>query len=1108
MLEQASDPLSALLDPELQPLFQRPALIGPDSAWYGHLPFAQWLVMSCRPSLFVELGTHAGISYAAFCEQVLQAGLPTRCIAVDTWKGDEHAGFYGEAVFEELKHFHDRRYGGFSRLLRQRFDEALASFADGSIDLLHIDGRHRLSDVTEDYESWRPKLSPRAVVLFHDTNVREGDFGVWAFWARMRRQHPSFEFLHAHGLGVLAVGAEAAEPVLSLCRLSGSPAEAVLRERFALLGERWEREYALGLGQAHIRALAAQVADTGELRRRIAELEGELRGLHGRLLEAHAALDGQAKAIGTHGRELAETRAGRQIARAEAASLEARLERERGEWEVRAAHAASELARSRAAEQSLADRLVRERAELEAALAAAHEALGSKAGEVELLRASASWRLTAPLRAATTRLRGRPAAPEAEPVRPSEPSPQIDAAHQAASRSDAPPQPVAHVPLPARGRFRPIRHVLFVMGEAGTPGATYRCRRNAEAMIAAGYQAEVVDLWAVNPDNLGGADLVVLWRSAHSPHVETMIRLAREAGSRVAFDVDDLMTHPDLARVEIIDGIRTIGATESGTAEWFAAMRSTLLAADFAIATTEELAAEMRLQRELVHVLPNIFDEATHRAARRARRLRLEAGADGLVRLGYAGGTRTHQRDFGVASAALARVLRARPQARLVLFREAANHRPLLDLGEYPELAGLEGQIEWRDMVPLEQLPDELARFDVCLAPLEVGNRFCEAKSELKFFEAALAGVCTVASPTGPYRRAIRAGHTGWLAPDGAAWEQILLQLVDTPELRAAAARAAYHDVLWRFGPRRQAELARSLVAALDPNPGGDSQTSPEAARAVELQLRRGEYLARNLPEVPDSELLFSSDQLGEAEVTVAMTSYNYEHHITEALESVREQTLAALDLAVVDDGSRDGSVALLLDWAERHRDRFNRIRILRTSRNAGLGGARNVVFDQAETPWVMALDSDNRLRPRACERLLAATRATPQAAFAYPRIQQFGDASLEMGTAAFEPARLASGNYIDAMALVAKWAWAAGGGYYVRRDAMGWEDFDLWLNLVELGQFGVAVDEVLADYRVHGNSMVNAITEQSGNKREMVAFVEARHPWLRLRTRGARRRS
>src|SRR5207302_10018497 len=159
-----------------------PTIILP-SAWHQHAPFAFWLTEALRPGIFVELGAHNGFSYLAFCQAVQRLGATTKCYAVDTWKGDEHAGFYGEEVFAKLNELHERRYSGFSRLIRSTFDEALLHFSDGTVDLLHIDGRHRYQDVAHDFESWLPKLSDRAVVLLHDIDVRERGFGVWQFWA-------------------------------------------------------------------------------------------------------------------------------------------------------------------------------------------------------------------------------------------------------------------------------------------------------------------------------------------------------------------------------------------------------------------------------------------------------------------------------------------------------------------------------------------------------------------------------------------------------------------------------------------------------------------------------------------------------------------------------------------------------------------------------------------------------------------------------------------------------------------------------------------------------------------------------------------------------------
>jgi Methyltransferase domain len=216
--------------------------LGTPSAWWQHVPFAHWIVCAFRPQLLVEIGTHGGVSYSAFCQAVARANPDTRCYAIDTWLGDAHMGFYGEDIFADLSRFHDQRYGSFSTLLRSSFDDALGQFVDGTVDLLHIDGLHTYEAVRHDFESWRPKLSERGIVMFHDTNERSGDFGVWRLFNELREQFPSFEFLHGHGLGVLAVGNNMDPTISALCELSDPLSVARVRARFAVTGERWSSE--------------------------------------------------------------------------------------------------------------------------------------------------------------------------------------------------------------------------------------------------------------------------------------------------------------------------------------------------------------------------------------------------------------------------------------------------------------------------------------------------------------------------------------------------------------------------------------------------------------------------------------------------------------------------------------------------------------------------------------------------------------------------------------------------------------------------------------------------------------------------------------------------
>jgi tetratricopeptide (TPR) repeat protein len=349
--------LSALLDPALEPILRCAARSGAPSAWWSHVPFAHWMVRAAAPRVLVELGTQHGVSYSAFCEAVLEERLPTRCHAVDSWLGDRHAGEYGEEVYEDFRRFHDQRYAAFSTVLRSTFNDATSWFADGTIDLLHIDGLHTYEAVRHDFEHWLPKLSKRGVVLFHDTNVRRDDFGVWRLWEELSRQYPSFEFLHGYGLGILAVGDDTPEEVLDLCRL-GEPEEiAALRRRFALIGEQCERVD--GVGNAVVAAQAAQ-AEVAALRTALAGREAAA------MARAEQMADERETALADANRRNAEltaklTRAEETLAEhmARSADERARTERQAAEQRRRMEHLHAELSavseELAAREQALAD---------------------------------------------------------------------------------------------------------------------------------------------------------------------------------------------------------------------------------------------------------------------------------------------------------------------------------------------------------------------------------------------------------------------------------------------------------------------------------------------------------------------------------------------------------------------------------------------------------------------------------------------------------------------------------------------------------------------------------------------------------------------------------
>lgn len=279
-------------------VFSQPIRMALPPSWVSHIPFAFWVVDALKPSVFVELGTHSGNSYAAFAQAVQSLELGTACYAVDTWAGDPQAGFYDESIYEEWSAFHDRHFGGFSRLVRSTFDDARPMFGDRAIDLLHIDGLHTYDAIRHDFESWLPKLSARGVVLLHDINVRQGDFGAWRFWEELAGRYPTFAFLHGHGLGVVAVGTDLPADLRWLVSdLVKQPREhSVVQRFFARLGTSLEREWQLNASSNAQRQLTHRIGELQTEAQRHAEERDALAALVEQLRAASAQETDQVRA--------------------------------------------------------------------------------------------------------------------------------------------------------------------------------------------------------------------------------------------------------------------------------------------------------------------------------------------------------------------------------------------------------------------------------------------------------------------------------------------------------------------------------------------------------------------------------------------------------------------------------------------------------------------------------------------------------------------------------------------------------------------------------------------------------------------------------------------
>lgn len=248
---------------------------------------------------------------------------------------------------------------------------------------------------------------------------------------------------------------------------------------------------------------------------------------------------------------------------------------------------------------------------------------------------------------------------------------------------------------------------------------------------------------------------------------------------------------------------------------------------------------------------------------------------------------------------------------------------------------------------------------------------------------------------------------------------------------------------------------------------------------------------------VQQFDVIFSSGR-AERPVSVIVPLYNYAHFITEALNSVARQTYKDLAVIVVDDCSTDSSLVVAKKWMELASPSDHSLFLLSNVANAGLSIARNTGIFFSKSEYCFFLDADNMLYPACVERHVSALSARADAAGAFSLIETFGSEVGLIGANVFDRKSLTYGNYIDAMAMLRKQILEDLDGFYPIKH--GWEDYDLWLRLLDKEQLMIQIPEILSRYRIHEMSMLRTETNILDNLKEVHRTMSRRHDWLQLK--------
>jgi glycosyltransferase involved in cell wall biosynthesis len=340
------------------------------------------------------------------------------------------------------------------------------------------------------------------------------------------------------------------------------------------------------------------------------------------------------------------------------------------------------------------------------------------------------------------------------------------------------------------------RRVLFVSGSGASATLRYRVRLPEEALRSRGVLTAAVHFTDRRAAGLAErADVVVLYRCPGGLEiVELVERLhGRPSPPLVTYDVDDLVFRPEhLEGMDFLDSL-TVKQQETFTSD--VALRARLVPyADLVTGSTPQILAELALLTESPSaLLPNGVGLLGARSAEAARLVpRSHAG----FRLGYFSGSATHDADWASIEDGVVEFLRGHRDAELWLVGKVKATAALATVSE---------QVRTLPLVEWAELPTLLRSVDVTLAPL-ARTPFTEAKSAIKWLEAALVETPTIATPTPPFEAVITPGRSGLLASSPADWFDALGVLAEDGALRLEMGSVAREAALALFGPDVQAQ--------------------------------------------------------------------------------------------------------------------------------------------------------------------------------------------------------------------------------------------------------------------------------------------------------------
>lgn len=332
-----------------------------------------------------------------------------------------------------------------------------------------------------------------------------------------------------------------------------------------------------------------------------------------------------------------------------------------------------------------------------------------------------------------------------------------------------------------------MKDVLFINGCPIDYCERYRVHHKMEELEAFGVSNDEIQMIQFNKEMVKYYRAFVIYRSPFSEFVKEVIDEIHKENKPVFFDIDDLVF--DLKYTSNLKVLEKLSKEEreeydDGVVKY----GETAKYSDYLITTTNVLAKELGKLNKEVFIDKNVASFDMQRFSKDA--IKTVQKAEDKIYIGYASGSITHNSDFEMIKPSLINILKKYDNVYLKLIGA-------LELPE--DLKTFEDRIITEPFVNYKKLPYILRTLDINLAPLE-DIFFNSAKSCIKWMEAGLVKVPTIASDVGDFHDSIDNNVDGILCKDN-EWEEKLSKLIEDKDFRLMIAENAYNKTHTEYNP-------------------------------------------------------------------------------------------------------------------------------------------------------------------------------------------------------------------------------------------------------------------------------------------------------------------